>query len=219
MHIIQGFAKILQKRMPADAPLREAVDAIAEENTRAVHLLRRFLQFARPDEGARAPHDLHALVREALSFCRVELKAAGVSVDDHLGPPEAPGPEIVCDARLLQQAFINLCLNAGDAMRGRPERRLTTTCDSAGAGQRATVRFTDTGPGVPEVLHDRIFDPFFTTKSTGTGLGLSITAQIIAAHAGRLTLESAEGRGATFLVSLPLRPSRPPVETAPEEAP
>ncbi len=219
MHIIQGFAKILQKRMPADAPLREDVDAIAEENTRAVHLLRRFLQFARPDEGARAPHDLHALVREALSFCRVELKAAGVSVDDHLGPPEAPGPEIVCDARLLQQAFINLCLNAGDAMRGRPERRLTITCDSAGAGQRATVRFTDTGPGVPEVLHDRIFDPFFTTKSTGTGLGLSITAQIIAAHAGRLTLESAEGRGATFLVSLPLRPSRPPVETAPEEAP
>jgi signal transduction histidine kinase len=221
MHIIQGFAKILQKRMPADAEHREDVDAIAEENARAVHLLRRFLQFARPDEGARAPHDLHALVREALSFCRVELKAAGVTIDDRLAPPETPGPEIICDARLLQQAFINLCLNAGDAMRGRPERRLTISCDDAGAhGQGAVaLRFADTGPGVPEGLRERIFDPFFTTKSTGTGLGLSITAQIIAAHEGRLSLESVEDRGATFTVTLPRGRSRPPAELDPEEVP
>ncbi len=200
MHIIQGFANVLVKRLPAESEFHEDALAIHEENRRAVQLLRRFLQFARPDEGNFVDADLAVLAREALSFCRVELKAAGVTVEDRIG--DTPRP-IVCDPHLLQQVFINLSLNAGDAMREQPERRLVVSLTDAADAPGYALGFADSGPGVPPELRDRIFDPFFTTKSTGTGLGLAIASRIITAHRGRLTLSSPPGGGAVFTVALP----------------
>jgi C4-dicarboxylate-specific signal transduction histidine kinase len=99
--------------------------------------------------------------------------------------------------------FINLSLNAGDAMREQPERRLVVALADATDAPGYALTFTDSGPGVPPELRDRIFDPFFTTKTTGTGLGLAIASRIITAHRGRLTLTNPPGGGAVFTVTLP----------------
>ena len=201
MHIIQGFAKVLLKRLAPDAEIRDDLEAIHEENRRAVDLLRRFLQFARPEDGRFLDAEVGALVRESLSFCRVELRAAGVTVEDHTADSGEAPQTIRCDPHLLQQVFINLALNAADAMRERPDRRLVVTQLATAGG--VEISFRDSGQGVPLGLRDRIFDPFFTTKPTGTGLGLAIAARIITAHGGRLSLFSEPGAGATFVVALP----------------
>ena len=201
MHIIQGFAKVLLKRLAPDAEIRDDLEAIHEENRRAVDLLRRFLQFARPEDGRFLDAEVGALVRESLSFCRVELRAAGVTVEDHTADSGEAPQTIRCDPHLLQQVFINLALNAADAMRERPDRRLVVTQLATASG--VEISFRDSGQGVPLGLRDRIFDPFFTTKPTGTGLGLAIAARIITAHGGRLSLFSEPGAGATFVVALP----------------
>ncbi len=211
MHIIHGFSNILLRSLPADDPNREDAVAIHEENSRAVHLLKRFLQFARPDEGVYVNADLSALVHESLGFSRVELKAAGVKVVEALAEDL---PAVSADTKLLQQVFINLMLNAADAMRERETRVLTVrTRRAADDPDTVELDFEDTGCGISAAAVDRIFDPFFTTKATGTGLGLSIAHQVITSHHGKLSVRSEPGRGTTFTVRLPAAPVTPEAAT------
>ncbi|NIQ93081.1 MAG: sensor histidine kinase, partial [Desulfuromonadales bacterium] len=104
------------------------------------------------------------------------------------------------DFEQYKQAFLNLILNALQVM---PDGgRLDIRCHEQ--DDKLFIRFTDSGPGIPEQLQDRIFNPFYTTRSDGTGLGLAITHRIIDGHGGRLSVESVPGEGATFIVELPL---------------
>ena len=200
MHAIHGFAVLLLRDMPSEDPRRSDLSAIRDENQRAISLLERFLQFARPNRLRFGPESLSGLIGEAVSMCAFRLRNEGITVETDL----AQLPAVVrCDGGLLVQVFINLVLNAADAMAGRPERCLRIH-GAQTDGDRVAVRVSDTGAGIAPEHRERIFDPFFTTKTaTGTGLGLSIAHRIVEVHGGTLTVESTVGVGTTFTVDLP----------------
>ena len=102
------------------------------------------------------------------------------------------------DAELLREVFLNLLINAGQAMEGRGEVRVTIA-----GGAMATVRIRDAGPGMPDDLQDRVFEPFFTTKRTGTGLGLAIVRRLLELQGGAVSIEATSSEGTTMLVVLP----------------
>jgi len=104
----------------------------------------------------------------------------------------------------LKQVFINLCLNAMEAMEANQGGKLTVSLQASQDGQRVGVDFHNTGPLIGEDALPLIFDPFFTTKKNGTGLGLSISYDIIRQHQGEILVESTPGKGVTFTVWLPL---------------
>jgi signal transduction histidine kinase len=117
----------------------------------------------------------------------------------------APGlPEVDADAELLRQAFLNLCVNAVQAMAPQGGGRLAVSA-RAGGGQ-VVVEVRDTGPGMPAETAERAFEPFFTTKADGTGLGLAIVRQAAEAHGGTVEVDSRPGAGTTFRIRLPAAP-------------
>jgi signal transduction histidine kinase len=111
---------------------------------------------------------------------------------------------IIGDWSLLKQAFLNMILNAAEAMEGRGNITITTVAGK----RRVQVKVQDTGPGIPPDILKEIFSPFFTTKEKGTGLGLAISYGIIERHSGTIDVKTALGKGSTFIVSLPVNQNR-----------
>jgi signal transduction histidine kinase len=152
-------------------------------------------------QAEREPVDVNTMVSEVLAFMQGEARRRGVVVDASL----ASGlPALRADRVQLQQAVVNLCVNAMEAMAERPsgERRLGVRTGS-GHGGRVEIAVSDTGPGIPAEHLKQVFDSFFTTKASGTGLGLAITRSIIEAHDGRVSAENRAEGGALFRMTLP----------------
>jgi PAS domain S-box-containing protein len=175
------------------------VAILEEEANRLNRLVDDLLDFARPASPDPQPVPLGRLLQEA-----VRTATSGqsrVRVEWSLAPDVPPVP---VDERMMRQAFLNLALNAVQAMpQGGILHVAARRCpDNPGA----IVEFTDTGPGIPPELRERLFQPFFTTKATGTGLGLAIVQRTLDAHSGRITIESPPGGGTTFRLLLPLGP-------------
>lgn len=203
MHAINGFATLLYRDTPAGDPRRSDVATIRDENQRAIALLERFLQFARPRRVAVRDEVLGDLITEALSLCAYKIRKGTIEVIQH-----HPDPLVTarCDGALMVQVLVNLVLNAVDAMEGCATRQLRISTREVD-GDRVCIEVGDSGTGIAKEHCERIFDPFFTTKeATGTGLGLSIAHQIVDAHHGSLTVHSSLGAGATFTVTLPHGP-------------
>lgn len=200
MHAIHGFAALLYRDTPPSDPRRQDVATIRDENQRAIDLLERFLQFARPRRMAVRDEPVADLLNEALSLCAYKLRTAKINVIQHLEPQ---ADTVRCDGALLIQVLVNLMLNAADAMDGLTVRQLRLRTRLV-EGDRVAIEVIDSGTGIAKAHLERIFDPFFTTKeATGTGLGLSIAHQIVDAHHGTLTVHSSPGAGAAFVVTLP----------------
>ncbi|MCA9665150.1 MAG: PAS domain-containing protein [Myxococcales bacterium] len=211
MHSIGGYSSLLVDHLEGDDTVidakrvREDVATIHEANSRAVTLLDRFLQFARPTRATLQPTDIHAVVQEALDMVGYRLRRAKVTVDTAALEGDCGDVYVACDAQLIKQVFLNLMLNAIDAMADREgERTLRVRCDTS--ADTVAVELEDSGEGIAPEHLERIFDPFFTTKeATGTGLGLSISHQIVAMHGGKLSVRSERGRGTTLRIELPRR--------------
>jgi len=144
-------------------------------------------------------------VMRALSLLETEAERHNVRMEPDLGPV----PLILdCDADQLQQVFVNLGMNALDAMaeQGRGELRISTQVRHNGARDWLSLIFEDDGPGIPEEHRAQIFDPFFTTKppGRGTGMGLAVSQSIVQDHEGEITMEPCGARGARFYVTLPM---------------
>jgi CheY-like chemotaxis protein/two-component sensor histidine kinase len=185
--------------------LEEIADALAEARQgaeRVRNIVRDLRVFARGDEEARGPVALRRVLDSSINMAWNEIRHRARLVKDYADVPMVEGN----DSR-LGQVFLNLLLNAAHAIEeGQVERneiRVTTRTDSDG---RAVVEVRDTGRGIPQELQARIFDPFFTTKSAaeGTGLGLWICHGILQAQGGLISVESEEGRGSVFRVTLPV---------------
>lgn len=194
--------QLLQRRLDKqrevlDEKVLAAVQALQGEIARLSHLLQEFRSLSRRQEFAFQPTNLIAVVQEVVAAEIAHYMERGVSVEQNL-PTDLP--LIMADGDKLKQGFLHLCKNAFEAM---PEGG-TLTVRLHNTGEHITLEVADTGKGIPAGVD--IFEPFVTTESGGTGLGLLIARQIVAAHGGTLTYTSEPGRGATFMVTLPLNP-------------
>jgi signal transduction histidine kinase len=196
---IAGYAEIARARLPAgaDPDLADAVDRIAAAASRIDRTVRELLDFARPAPLDLRPVRIEAALEAALRLARVQARFRAVEVETAI---PADLPAVVADERLLAQAFLNVLLNAGDAMGGRGRVRVSARAAAGGVA----VEVADTGPGISPDDLPRIFDPFFTTKDpgAGTGLGLAICHRIAESFGGSIEAESAPGGGATFRLRL-----------------
>jgi signal transduction histidine kinase len=202
LNVMRGYTSVVQRELPADHPNRPDVEMVRKEIGRAAGLLERFLVFARARTVHPHPQPLEPIVRDAVEV--IGPAAADAKVERAV-EVEAGLPEVVADAELLRQAFLNLCVNAVQAMQeGGGGRLVARVRREDGA---VVVEFEDSGPGMPPEVAEHVFDPFFTTKAHGTGLGLAIVRQAAEAHGGAVEVVSAPGRGATFRMRLPAAPA------------
>jgi signal transduction histidine kinase len=177
------------------------VDDLIGQADRAQQIVRNLLDFARETESKTEHLEVRGLLEETVKLAGNQLKMAKVRVA--LDIPEHL-PTIYGDRQQLHQVFLNLFLNAVDAMpHGGTLTVRATAAEEAGF---VAIRVTDEGAGIPEHILDNIFDPFFTTKATGkgTGLGLSVSLGIVRQHGGHIHVESKVGRGTTVTVRLPV---------------
>jgi len=200
------------KFKPNDAR-REDLDDVIKELDRIEQIITGLLLFAKPPAPQPQLVDLHQALDKTLDMLQLQLEDAQVPVTRDYA---ADLPPVVVDPDLMQQVFLNLCLNALQAMPGGGTLRVSTGVRRYRTRRSvADVSFTDSGVGIPKELMEKIFDPFFTTRSTGTGLGLPISVQIVRDAGGVITARNNPGEGATLRVSLPV-PSEPAERAAPK---
>lgn len=198
MGVIQGHAKMLESAVSSeDASWR--LKTIQQQISRISRIIQTLLNMARPRRAQRAPVELEPLLDATFSFVAEKLKRRGIEVKRDL----APVPSISGDSERLQQLFLNLLLNAADAMPEGGELHLTLAESEDG---EACVCIADSGTGIPAGDLERVFDPFFTTKAAGqgNGLGLMVCKGIVTDHGGSIEVRSAEGAGTEFYVHLPI---------------
>jgi len=186
---------------------REDLDDVIKELDRIEQIITGLLLFARPPQARPQPCDLHPVLERTLDLMELQLGDAQVTVTCEFADDL---PLVYADPDLMQQVFLNLCLNAVQAMPQGGELTITTGVRRFRTRRSLVdVSITDTGVGIPRDLMEKIFDPFFTTRSMGTGLGLPISVQIVREAGGVVTARNNPGGGATLRVSLP-QPSEPP---------
>ncbi len=184
-------------RSAAQAGALEHVGIIESEIRRLDEVVQGFLKFTRPEDLRLQPVQVRALADEILPLIQPEAQKNNVKVIVDIA---ASVPSVNGDAAMLRQAFMNLAINACQAMPQGGTLRLTAAPSSRG---RVEVRFEDTGVGIPPANLGKIFDLYFTTKERGTGIGLSMVYRIVQLHDGDVEVQSTPGRGTTFRVLLP----------------
>jgi signal transduction histidine kinase len=201
--IIKGSAELLkQKLRDSNAVAGELAGNISSEVNRLSAVLARFLDFARPQPLERSPQNLAAIVDRALKAAHDQYPEASIQIEHSYTPGI---PELMLDEGLCEQVFINLALNAYEAMEPGPGTLHVTISPSTSEGARGVeVIMEDSGPGIPASHRERIFNPFVTTKRTGAGLGLSIVSKIVDDHGGTIRVISEAGKGASFHVFFPV---------------
>lgn len=202
---IVTFSHLMLKRMPPENKQDiEDLEVIIEQAERCSKIIKGLLGFSRKTSAEKVFVNINTLTENTISMVRNQAKFHNIkfalNFDDSL-------PQIPIDPNQLQQVFINLLINAADAMneRGQVTVATRTSLDTASGRKFVEIEFTDTGPGIPEEHLGRVFEPFFTTKPVGkgTGLGLAVSYGIIKKHGGNIFVRSELGRGASFFVRLP----------------
>ncbi|MCL6620775.1 MAG: PAS domain S-box protein [Syntrophobacterales bacterium] len=191
---------LLLEDLERESPEWGQVEKIVREATRCKEIVKGLLEFSRYTPARMVPVNLNEILDNVLALVSDHLLFQSVEVVRLFQPHLPP---VLGDRSRLEQVFINLLLNGAEAMEGRG--RLTVSTEVAQGGELVRVRFTDTGPGIPESHLSRLFDPFFTTKEVGkgVGLGLSISYGIIEKHLGRIAVADTGPHGTTFVVELP----------------
>jgi hypothetical protein len=214
--VISTYAQMLAKQVADDSQKSLILDKIAKQTFRASEIVNSLLNFSRTSTTSFGDVSLTRVVQETLSLLEHQLQKSGVLVKTDLAPDL---PTVYGNAGKLQQVFLNLFLNARDAMTAGGTLEVRAWPEGAGV----KVDVSDNGPGIAAEHVQRIYDPFFTTKAArkGTGLGLSVTYGIIQEHGGSIEVSNRPAGGARFRIELPLskaaaaeRASRQPVNAA-----
>ncbi len=197
---ISSFTQMLLEGADPGDPKTRVLEKIERQTFRAAKIVNGLLNLSRPGAAAaeRAPVDLNVVVNDVLSLLEHQFKVAHIQVRRELA---SPGPVVLGIEHKLQQVFLNLFLNARDAM---PKGGWLSIGTRASDGT-AVAEVSDTGAGIPSDQLPRIYDPFFTTKTIGqgTGLGLSVTYGIVREHDGAINCESQVGVGTRFTLTFP----------------
>ena len=200
--VISSYAQLLHKQLHNDPPLASLLEKITKQTFRASEIVNNLLNFSRTSGAELGALDLNRVILDTLALLEHQFRTAQVKVEHDL---DAELPAIFGNSGKLQQVFLNLFLNAKDAMSQGGTLRIRT---ENGAGVH--IMISDSGGGIAHENMARIYDPFFTTKNgregqrRGTGLGLSVTYGIIQEHAGKIHVESEVGRGTTFYLEFPM---------------
>ena len=204
---IAGAMQILSSDLAPGDPKREVFEEIAVQVRRIEKTVTDLLSFARPQRMEFSPVNLNEVLKAALFLVRQHSEAKRITFQEDLAPIL---PTVQADPRQIQQVFLNLILNAVQAMPGGGKVTVRTQgikreTPRPPEGPRSVVQaeVEDTGPGIPEDVLSHIFEPFFTTKHKGTGLGLAIVRRIVLEHSGEIKVKTHPGRGTTFTVVLP----------------
>jgi signal transduction histidine kinase len=179
----------------------DMINDLVGQSERAQRIVRNLLDFARESEIESEQHRVQDIIEETLQLASNQIKLAKVKVQGELAENL---PSIYGDRQQLTQVFLNMVLNALDAMPGGGT--LSIAVNNTRDRDFVTVEFSDTGVGIPEQNLNSIFDPFFTSKqgAKGTGLGLSVSLGIIKQHGGDIKVKSQVGKGTTFTIILPV---------------
>jgi len=201
---VMGHLELLIEMTEAAKPVRKELKQIFQEADRAAKIVRNLLVFTGSHRIARQKTRVDRILSRALASRKAHLAAANIKV---VRKQEEKLPLVLCDPAHLQQAFLNVLINAEHAIAdgGGEGGRIEITIATKNPGKRVVVTMRDSGPGIPADVMPKIFDPFFTTKEVGqgTGLGLAITYGIVQEHGGTITASNAEDGGAVFQIELP----------------
>jgi two-component system, NtrC family, sensor kinase len=192
-------ALLLQEDLKPEDPIYEDLEVIAHETLRCRKIVTSLLDFARQNEPNKKAYDLHDVVYQSVLLTRKQAAFNDIQVEYEAGQKI---PRVMLDKGQIQQALINLIINATESTGDGGRIVVATEFDRS--AKRVRISVSDNGPGIARKNRDRIFDPFFTTKESGTGLGLAITHGIIEQHGGSIQLESRRGKGTRFIINLPL---------------
>ena len=201
--VISSYTQMLAKQLQSDSQKAGLLDKITKQTFRASEIVNNLLNFSRTTGTELTEVSLNKVIADTLALLEHQFKVSHIEVQSELYQNL---PLIHGNAGRLQQVFLNLFLNAKDAMTGGGTLNVATL-----NGEFVSVRVSDTGSGIAQEHIQRIYDPFFTTKTSpaegqnrGTGLGLSVTYGIIQEHAGNIRVESRPGEGTTFTLDFPL---------------
>jgi len=194
------------------AYLKEEIPKAAEQTLEAVQrvaeIVRTMKEFSHPDTKEKEPVDINRAIQSMITTARNEWKGVAKMVTEL----EPSLPMVPCQAGEIHQVFLNVILNAAQAITGvvgkGSNKKGTITVSTHRVGDWAEIRIADTGTGIPENIRSKIFDPFFTTKGVGRGAGqgLAIThSTVVNRHGGTITFETTEGKGTTFIIRLPMK--------------
>lgn len=218
--------QLIRKRLPLLGPgaqpthadleaVREEVGVIEEEVERLNQIVVDYLFAIRPMNVDLSLWDVNVVVSELLAFMVPELEESGVEVHAELAKEM---PQVLLDERYFREALLNVITNAVAAMKEVPIDRRKLVVATEVSLETVTVRVADSGPGIPAEVQGKIFEPYFTTRDFGSGLGLTLVYKIVKEHLGEIAVDSREGRGATFSVTIPIPERRRHLLPLPEPA-
>ncbi|MFZ5822153.1 MAG: sensor histidine kinase [Chloroflexota bacterium] len=198
---IVTYASLALERQTFDEKSRSNIQKIVTQANRCRDIIRGLLDFSRHKNPDKALCNINTLLTGCVSLVENQAIFHNIEIISNLDPSL---PMIIVDPSQVERVFLNLIINAAEAMEGSGKLTITTTMDAK--TRCIDIDVKDTGPGITDENLEKIFDPFFTTKETGhgVGLGLAISHGIVNEHGGSLTVETEPGKGTTFTVSLPL---------------
>ncbi|PLX53370.1 MAG: hypothetical protein C0611_05540, partial [Desulfobacteraceae bacterium] len=191
-------AMLIQEDIDPDNPMYEELGTITNETLRCRKIVASLLDFARQTKPTKKYHNINDIIIECIGLTRKQAEFKDVQILKALSEQV---PELLLDKEQIQQALINLILNATDAT--DPGGKITVSTALSPDNQFVNINVSDTGKGIAAEVVDKIFEPFFTTREIGTGLGLAITHGIIGRHGGDIRVQSRPGQGTTFTIRLP----------------
>ena len=196
------YSNLLMEEMEEGDPKREDLGRISEEATRCKEIVKSLLEFARQTGPKMEPIDINRAIDEGLFFLENQATFHNIHIEKHL---DRAIPLIQGNSSQLKQVFMNMMVNAAEAMEGRGTLTVKTALLSKNGS--VMIEFSDNGKGIPPEHVSKIFDPFFTTKEVGkgTGLGLSLSYGVIEQHKGKIDVKSKVGKGTSFTIELPVQ--------------
>ena len=194
---IMIYAHLLLKGLDKEDPRREDLELIISEANRAKEIVQGLLSFARETKLRQGQMNVNDLLEDVLGLIVNQSLFHNIKMEKSFAQDM---PTIIADETKLKQVFLNIILNAAQAMEGTGKLTISTIIDK----KRIKIKIQDTGPGIPPEIMGKLFSPFFTTKEKGTGLGLAISYGIVERHGGKIDVNSDLGKGSTFTISLPI---------------
>lgn len=198
---IAAAITIIKDDFEPDDPRTEIVNEVLEQVTRLDKTVNDLLFFGKPSQPEPTFTNINSIVEKTLMFASQHRSGKEIKKELKL---DSSLPAVYVDSKQIQQVFLNLILNAFQAMQNGGMLAIGTSMVEAEGKQWARITIADSGPGIPPQILAKIFTPFFTTKAQGTGLGLAICHKLVTQHGGKIHVESKDGQGTVFTVELPV---------------